>query len=86
MISVENQPDCPTYRVVVSCTKSNLWPAASDTPQGLRREIIVFKLFTDNLDKGMGCLLSKLVDDGLRETHILEGKALIQREFNSLEI
>lgn len=86
-MSVENQQDCQTYRVVASGTKPNLWPAARDTPQGLLLDTILFRLLIDNLDKGMGCLLSKLVDDAKldRETHILEGKALIQRKFNSLE-
>lgn len=87
MMSVQNYLDWQACGVVVSGTKSNLWPDGSDTPQGLLLGTILFKLFTNNLGKGMGCLLSKLVDDTKlhQEVDMLEGKALVQRDFNGLE-
>jgi len=52
MMSMENHLDCQALQG--QWYNSNLWSAASDTPQELLLVTIVFKLFINNLDKGMG--------------------------------
>lgn len=69
---------------MVSGTKSNLRPATSGTQQILTLQKILFDIFINNLENGMGSSLSKLVVDTKLdgEYSMLAGKGLFQTYLN----
>lgn len=72
---------------MVSGTKSDLRPATSGTQQILTLQKILFDIFINNLENGMGSSLSKLVADTKLdgEFSMLEGKGLFQTYLNSTD-
>ncbi|KAJ7400527.1 hypothetical protein BTVI_104637 [Pitangus sulphuratus] len=60
---MKNWPNGRAQRVMISGVESSWRPIVSGIPWGLILDPVLFNLFTNNLDKGIECTLTKFAGD-----------------------